>query len=100
MMSIVVYLFVYHPLVLLFQDLQAEEVLFRCINRAGEQHLGHLESVAGLSLASFEAVGARFRDYPTVMRGQGGPQVREQTIITGEGEVAVTKVCITHVELL
>ena len=40
----------------LSQDLQAEEVLLRCIGRASEQSLRHLESIATLSLASYEAV--------------------------------------------
>ena len=38
-------------------DPQAEEVLFRCLGRAADQKLRHLESTTALSLAEFEARG-------------------------------------------
>jgi hypothetical protein len=38
-------------------DPQAEEVLFRCLGRAADQKLRHLESTTALALAAFEARG-------------------------------------------
>ncbi len=54
-------------------DPQAEEVLFRCLGRAADQKLRHLESTAALSLATFEIQGAsRFHGGAFHMPGGGG----------------------------
>lgn len=63
--------------------MQTEEVLFRCMARAGEQKLRHLKSVAALSLASFEATGnARFHQQ-AITQGNEPPvtEVRLHTTV-------------------
>lgn len=70
------------------QDPQAEEVLYRCIARAGEQRLRHLRSMAALSLASFEAMGgAGFQQQTLSMDG------REVRNMLGLGHGIRLRVC-------
>jgi hypothetical protein len=68
-------------------------VLFRCIGRANEQRLRYLESIACISLASFEAVGAPFQEYSSLsmVLGQG----------IGRGATAMaSQVCYLRIDYL